>query len=194
MPVQGLRLAAAVALAAAVGTAEAAPLDIAAANGLDRARFVELFGPVFEKSPWVAEAVFDKRPFPDAPALYQAMVAVVSRSPLPKQLALLKAHPDLAGKEAAAGAMTASSVAEQAGAGLNALTKAEADEIARLNATHEERFGFPFIFAVGSRTKGEIIAAFRKRMEDDTQAEYAEDLRNVYAIAKLRLTKLVAGL
>ena len=89
--------------------------------------------------------------------------------------------------------MTASSVSEQAGAGLSSLSHAEMAEIAALNEAHKRKFGFPFIIAVRSRTKGEILAAFKTRLGHDTQTEYAEDLRNVFMIARLRLDKLFAA-
>ena len=104
--------------------AASADPDMGAINGMDRVAFVQRFGGIFEKSPWVAEQAWDKKPFASLDDLHAAMVSVVKSAPLPSQLALLQSHPDLAGKEAQAGAMTASSVSEQASAGLNALSKA----------------------------------------------------------------------
>ena len=115
----------AIAVVLAIAQAAAAEPDMSLINGMDRAAFVEKFGGIFENSPWVAEQAWDNRPFPSVEALHAAMVSVVKSAPAPRQLALLQSHPDLAGKEAQAGAMTASSAREQASAGLNALTRDE---------------------------------------------------------------------
>ena len=124
--------------------------------------------------------------------MHTAMVNVVKSAPLPSQLALLQSHPDLAGKEAQAGAMTASSVSEQASAGLNALSKAEITQISDYNAAYKQKFGFPFIIAVRMHTKEGIFFDFSRRLQNDTQTEYANDLQNVYAITLLRLNSLLA--
>jgi len=170
----------------------AAPdLDMNAINGMDRPAFVQKFGGIFEKSPWVAEKAWDKRPFASLDAMHAAMVDVVKSAPLPSQLALLQSHPDLAGKEAQAGAMTASSVSEQASAGLNALSKDEVTRISDFNAAYKQKFGFPFIIAVRMHTKEGIFFDFSRRLQNDTQTEYSNDLQNVYAITLLRLNTLL---
>jgi 2-oxo-4-hydroxy-4-carboxy-5-ureidoimidazoline decarboxylase len=169
---------------AAVAAAEP---DMNAINSMDRAAFVQKFGGIFEKSPWVAEKAWEKRPFAGIDDLHAAMVNVVKYAPVPNQLALLQNHPDLAGKEAQAGAMTASSVSEQASAGLNALSKAEIARITELNAAYKQKFGFPFIIAVRMNTKEGIFFEFNRRLQNETQAEFANDLQNVYAITRLRL-------
>jgi 2-oxo-4-hydroxy-4-carboxy-5-ureidoimidazoline decarboxylase len=165
----------------------AAEPDMNAVNAMDRAAFVQKFGGIFEKSPWVAEKAWEKRPFASIDDLHAAMVNIVKHSPVPNQLALLQSHPDLAGKEAQAGAMTASSVSEQASAGLNALSKAEIAQISDLNAAYKQKFGFPFIIAVRMHTKEGIFFEFNRRLANETQAEFANDLQNVYAITRLRL-------
>ena len=175
---------------ASTATAAADP-DMGPINGMDRAAFVQKFGGIFEKSPWVAEKAWDSKPFASVEAMHAAMVNVVKSAPLPSQLALLQNHPDLAGKEAQAGAMTASSVAEQASAGLNALSKAEITQIAEYNADYKKKFGFPFIIAVRMHTKEGIFFDFSRRLQNDTQTEYANDLQNVYAITLLRLNSLL---
>jgi 2-oxo-4-hydroxy-4-carboxy-5-ureidoimidazoline decarboxylase len=179
----------AVVLAAAQATA-AAP-DMSLINGMDRAAFVEKFGGIFENSPWVAELAWDNRPFATIEALHTAMVSVVKSAPTPRQLALLQSHPDLAGKEARAGAMTASSASEQASAGLDALTRDEMTQITELNDAYKRKFGFPFIIAVRLHSKEGIFFEFRRRLQNDTATEYANDLQNVYAITRLRLEKLL---
>ena len=124
-----------------------------ALNALDRDAFVARFGPVFESSPWVAEAAWERRPFAGAADLHAAMVAAVDEAPLEKQLALIRAHPDLAGKAAIAGTLTAHSRDEQASAGLDRLTPEEHATFTRLNTAYRERFGFPFVICVREHTK-----------------------------------------
>ena len=171
--------------------AASADPDMGAINGMDRAAFVQKFGGIFEKSPWVAEQAWDRKPFASLDDMHAAMVGVVKSAPLPSQLALLQSHPDLAGREAQAGAMTASSVSEQASAGLNALSKAEVAQISDYNAAYKKKFGFPFIIAVRMHTKEGIFFDFSRRLQNDTQTEYANDLQNVYAITLLRLNTML---
>jgi 2-oxo-4-hydroxy-4-carboxy-5-ureidoimidazoline decarboxylase len=165
----------------------AGPVDMTPINTMDRAAFVQKFGGIFENSPWVAEQTWEKRPFASLDDMHAAMVAVAKYAPAAMQLALLQSHPDLAGKEAQAGAMTASSVSEQASAGLNALSKVEMAQISDLNAAYKHKFGFPFIIAVRMHTKEGIFFEFNRRLQNDTQTEFAIDLQNVYAITRLRL-------
>jgi 2-oxo-4-hydroxy-4-carboxy-5-ureidoimidazoline decarboxylase len=176
---------------ALIATAIAGPVDMAPINAMDRAAFVERFGGIFENSPWVAEKAWEKRPFASLDDMHAAMVAVAKYAPAAMQLALLQSHPDLAGTEAQAGTMTASSVAEQASAGLNALTHAEMVQISDLNAAYKKKFGFPFIIAVRMHTKEGILFEFNRRLQNDTQTEFANDLQNVYIITRLRLNKLL---
>jgi 2-oxo-4-hydroxy-4-carboxy-5-ureidoimidazoline decarboxylase len=175
----------------AASSAQAGEPDMAPINAMDRAAFVQKFGGIFENSPWVAEQAWDSRPFASLDAMHAAMVGVAKTAPAATQLALLQAHPDLAGKEAQAGAMTASSVAEQASAGLSALSKEEMADISALNAAYKKKFGFPFIIAVRMHTKEGIFFEFRRRLHNDTQTEFANDLQNVYVITRLRLNKLL---
>ncbi len=139
----------------------------------------------------MADKVWDKRPFASVDAMHAAMVGIVKDAPLPSQLALLQSHPDLAGKEAQSGAMTASSVSEQASAGLNALSKDEMAQIAGYNTAYKSKFGFPFIVAVRMHTKEGIFFDFARRLQNDTQTEYSNDLQNVYAITRLRLKAML---
>jgi 2-oxo-4-hydroxy-4-carboxy-5-ureidoimidazoline decarboxylase len=165
--------------------------DMAQINAMDRAAFVVKFGSIFEKSPWVAERAWEKRPFASVDEMHAAMVAVAKNATAAQQLALLQSHPDLAGKEAQAGTMTASSVAEQASAGLNSLAPPELADLTALNAAYKAKFGFPFIIAVRMYTKEGIFFEFRRRLQNDTQTEFANDLQNVYVITRLRLNKLL---
>jgi len=174
-----------------IAQAVAGSLDMASINAIDRTAFVQKFGGIFENSPWVAEQAWEKRPFATLEELHAAMVTVVKHAPAEKQLALLKSHPDLAGKEAQAGTMTASSVAEQASAGLNALSHDEMLRISDLNVAYKKKFGFPFIIAVRMHTKEGILFEFNRRLQNETQTEFANDLQNVYIITRLRLNKLL---
>jgi 2-oxo-4-hydroxy-4-carboxy-5-ureidoimidazoline decarboxylase len=174
-----------------ITAATAGPPDMTSINAMDRDAFVQKFGGIFENSPWVAERAWEKKPFASLDEMHAAMVAVARYAPAPAQLALLQSHPDLAGKEAQAGTMTASSVAEQASAGLNSLSHDEMARISELNAAYKKKFGFPFIIAVRMYTKEGILFEFNRRFQNDTQTEFANDLQNVYVITRLRLNKLL---
>ncbi len=173
------------------GAAVGGPVEMAPINAMDRAAFVHKFGGIFENSPWVAEQAWEKRPFASLDELHAAMVAVAQFAPAAMQLALLQSHPDLAGKEAQAGTMTAASVSEQASAGLNALSHDEMMQVLELNTAYRKKFGFPFIIAVRMYTKEGILFEFNRRLQNDTQTEFATDLQNVYIITRLRLNKLL---
>ncbi len=165
--------------------------DIPTLNTLDRDRFVGMLGAIFEHSPWVAERAWDGRPFADVAHLHAAMVAVARQASRGEQLALLRAHPELAGQAAQAGELTESSRGEQVGAGLDALTREELERITRLNAAYRDRFGFPFIIAVGHHTKHGILAELERRLANDPETERNLGLEQVYTIARLRLNKLL---
>jgi 2-oxo-4-hydroxy-4-carboxy-5-ureidoimidazoline decarboxylase len=165
-------------------------MDIESTNRMDRRAFVAAYGGVFEHSPWVAERAFDARPFADVDALHGAMVRAVEAATRDEKLALLRAHPDLAGKEAQEGTMTDSSVSEQASAGLDRLTRAEVAEISRLNAAYRAKHGFPFIIAVRQHTKDGILREFNRRLANDTEAELAANLAQIAIITRIRLGKL----
>lgn len=158
---------------------------------LERARFVELFGGVFEHAPWVAEQAFDAGPFHSIEALHGAMVDAMRRAPREQQLALIRAHPDLAGRAAIAGKLTAASTAEQASAGLDQCTPSEFERFLELNDKYKAKFCFPFILAVKGRTRAEILAAFERRLNSSVEAEFKEALNQIAQIARLRLADLI---
>jgi OHCU decarboxylase len=164
----------------------AARLSIAEVNALDREAFVARFGAVYEHSPWAAEQAWARRPFADRQALADAMQDVVLGAGRARQLSLLRAHPRLGTRLG----LTGFSRAEQSGAGIAAAADAERAELAALNARYEERFGFPFIFAVRGATVPEILASCRRRIESDPDAEFDEALRQVFRIAGFRLAEL----
>ncbi|SMY07027.1 allantoinase PuuE [Flavimaricola marinus] len=157
---------------------------------MDRAAFVAAFGGIFEHSPWIAEGAFDLElgPTHDCAVGVHSVLARVFRAATEDQrLGVLRAHPDLAGKLAAAKRLTPESTAEQAGAGLDALTDEERAAFTDLNTRYTDRFGFPFIIAVKDNTKASILAAFQRRIENDRDTEFAEACRQVERIAELRL-------
>jgi OHCU decarboxylase len=160
---------------------------MAPVNALDREAFVERFGPIFEGSPWVASAAWERRPFADAPELFGALVAVMDTAPLDRQLALIRAHPDLAGRAAIAGELTEDSRREQASAGLDQLTPEEYATFTRINAAYRERFGFPFVICVREHTKESIIESARERVRHDEDTEVRMALAEIAKIAWLRL-------
>ena len=149
----------------------AAKLELATLNSMDTAQFVDALGSIYEKSAWVAERAHARAPFASLTALADAMAAAVAAAPDAEKLALLRAHPDLAGKAALAGDVTRESSAEQARAGLGALTAAELERFTTLNAAYKAKFEFPFILAVRNATKRTILAAFERRLESTRDAE-----------------------
>jgi OHCU decarboxylase len=156
-------------------------------NELDRAAFVERFGPLFEHSPWVAEDAWSDRPFADKNELFEALRSAMYSAPRAKQLALIRAHPDLAGKAAIAGTLTKSSRREQASAGLDRLTPDEYESFTRTNATYRERFGFPFVVCVREHTKESILRVAAERLEHTRDEEVRVALEEIAKIARLRL-------
>ena len=166
-------------------------MTLAELNAADHAAFVAALGGVFEHSPWVAEGIHSARPFTDVAALYAAMVDVVQRAPAARQLALIRAHPELAGKAAVRGELTAASNAEQAGAGLSACSPQEYAKLTALNARYNAKFGFPFILAVKGYDRAGVIAEFERRVERTRDDEIAESLRQIARIAAFRLQALI---
>ena len=161
---------------------------------MDRAAFVARYGGVFEHSPWIAERAFDLELGPAhdrAAGLHNALARMFRSATTDERLGVLRAHPDLAGKLAQARRLTAESTAEQAAAGLDALTDAERARFEALNAAYVARHGFPFIIAVRDHTKAQILAAFERRLEQDSVTELAEACRQVERIAELRLKEML---
>lgn len=147
-----------------------------------KAAFVAKLGPVYEASPWVAEACW-----PPPEDLAAAMAAVVDAAPRERKLALIRAHPELASRTKMADA----SVREQAGAGLDQCSPEEFEAFQRLNAAYNARFGFPFIFAVKGATRGDILAAFEARLANDPETEFDTAIAQIHRIAGFRLADLL---
>lgn len=161
-------------------------------NRAEAGEFISVLATIFEHSPWVAEAVVDQRPFGDVAALHGAMVAAVDAAGRQPQLTLIRAHPDLAGKAARSGALTAESTSEQKGAGLDRLSDGEFDEFHRLNNAYTTKYTFPFILAVRGHDKHSILASFRSRLDNSFDDEIAEALKQIALIAQFRLQDLLA--
>ena len=164
-------------------------------RSMTREAFLARFAGLYEDSPWIAERLWAKglKEAEDSIAgLHAALAAIVAAAGDDKKLALIRAHPDLAGK-AAAGTMTADSKAEQAGAGLDRCSPEELARFQTLNAAYKAKFGFPYILAVRGRSRGEILENFAARLDNDAAEEFIEALRQIDQIALLRLEALEAG-
>ncbi|MFC0667184.1 2-oxo-4-hydroxy-4-carboxy-5-ureidoimidazoline decarboxylase [Azotobacter chroococcum] len=159
-------------------------------SALSREAFVETFGGVYEHSPWIAETVFDRGTGQEDDAierLHARLAQVVRSAPREAQLALIQAHPDLAGKAAVRGELSAASTAEQAGAGIQDCTPEEFERFERLNAAYQARFGFVFIMAVKGSDRQRILAAFEERLNHTPEQEFARALAEIDKIALFRL-------
>ncbi|HEX2554951.1 MAG TPA: allantoinase PuuE [Microvirga sp.] len=158
-------------------------------SAMSRALFVELFGDVFEHSPWIAQGAHEgglSTAQDTAEGLHAAMVQVLAGATREQKLALIRAHPDLAGRLKLRD-LTDDSQSEQASAGLDSLTPAERDRFLALNDAYRSRFGFPFIMAVKGRSKDEILQAFETRLDHDAEQEFDTAMAEIERIALLRL-------
>lgn len=170
------------------------PARIDRPSQMDRDTFVAKFGGVFEHSPWIAERAHDLELGPahdSAVGVHSALCRMFRSASAEERLGVLCAHPDLAGKLAAAKALTAESTAEQANAGLDHLTDEERATFTRLNTAYTERFGFPFIIAVRDHDKAGIMAAFEARLQNDRDTEFTTACKQVERIARLRLEEML---
>ena len=163
-------------------------------SAMSQDRFVDAFGAIYEHSPWIAERAWglELGPAHDCAAgVASALARIFRTASAEERLQVLNAHPDLAGKLAAAKRLTAESAAEQAGAGLDALTDAERARFTELNDAYKAKFGHPFIIAVKGLGKADILAAFETRIDNDAATEFATACRQVERIARLRLADLL---
>lgn len=161
--------------------------SLAQLNSADRTLFVATLGQLFEHSPWVAAETWPRRPFADADALHAALCTTMRAAPRARQLALIRAHPDLAGRLARQNQLTPESTREQASAGLDRLTDAELAAFTRLNDTYKARFGFPFIICARLNAKSAIFDAMQTRITNPPDTEFATALGEIEKIARLRL-------
>ena len=173
-------------------------VTIAQVNAANASEAVVLLAGIYEHSPWIAAAAMAQRPFADVAHLARALVDATRAGGRDAQLALLRAHPRLAGKAMVAGTLTAESTDEQTRSGLTQCTAQEFERLHVLNDAYDTRFGWPFILAVRGPTgrgltRGEIIETFERRLGNAPDAEFEECLRNVHRIAELRLADRFAG-
>jgi OHCU decarboxylase len=153
----------------------------------DREAFVATYGPLFEHSPWVAEDAYANGPYADRAALYEGLVEAMHAAPRERQVALVRAHPELAGKVA-----TADSEREQSSAGLDRLSREEHERLTTANAAYREKFGFPFVICVRDHDKASILAAAQERVRNDPETELRTALGEIARIAHHRLEALPA--
>jgi 2-oxo-4-hydroxy-4-carboxy-5-ureidoimidazoline decarboxylase len=173
--------------------APTAVLTLADLNAMDEDAFVTALDGVVEHSPWVARAASAGRPFASVAELQAALAAAMRAAPRERQVALIRAHPELAGSEARAGELTAESAGEQARAGLDQLTRGELGALQSLNRDYRARFGFPLVVCVREHTKHSILAWGVERLSHSADEEVALALGEVAKIAGLRLADLVAS-
>ena len=158
-------------------------------NALPRDAFVTRLGSIYEHSPWVAERSFEARPFASLEALHAAMQSAMLAATADEQMALIRAHPELAGRLAAA-QLTEQSRKEQAGSGLDRVTPKERARMQGLNDRYREKFGFPFIVAVKGMTRQDILAIFERRLGNDPELEFDTAISQIHRIASFRLADL----
>lgn len=166
-------------------------VSLASLNAADKAGFIAALGDIYEHAPWVAKAASARRPFASLAELHEAMTAAVKAAPTDQRLALIKGHPDLAGKAARAGALTENSVVEQASAGLDRLSEGEFKEFHRLNNSYHEKFKFPFIVCVRRHSRDSILREFARRLQHNAAAETKSALTEIFRIGALRLDQRV---
>ena len=162
-------------------------------NTLPQASFTQMLGGIFEHSPWVAEEAWHARPFTDVDALHEAMVSAVRRAPFVRQLAFLRAHPELAGKAMVDNSLTAESANEQTRSGLTRCSPEEFARLQELNSSYNLKFGWPFILAVRFLDRASILHTFAERLEQPAADEFESCMANIEKITRWRLDDLIAA-
>ena len=161
---------------------------------MDTHDFISRFGAVYEHSPWVAEqAAAVAAGVEDPQRIAEIMADCVDNADVDRQLALIRAHPDLADRARAAGELTADSSAEQARAGLDRCSKVEYERFSALNDAYKEKFSFPFVMAVRDSSCKEILEVFSRRLQNDYDEEFETALAEIHKIARLRLQAMESG-
>tara|TARA_B100000579_G_scaffold416215_1_gene411556 strand:+ start:431 stop:940 length:510 start_codon:yes stop_codon:yes gene_type:complete len=155
-------------------------------NKLSKSDFISFFGNVFEKTTWIAEKVFNFRPFKTYDELSNKFISIFENEKKEDHLKILISHPDLAVEKT----MTLDSVQEQSKAKLNECTEDEFEEFKKLNTEYKEKFKFPFIIAVSGKDKKEILEKFRKRIKNEANQEFPEAINQVKEIALLRIEQV----
>ena len=170
-----------------------ARFTLAQLNAMTRAEFVCVVGPVFEHSPWIAEAAWPQRPFSTGEQLHTVLCRAVAAAQLEQQVALITAHPDLVGRAALQGTLlTPESKGEQASAGLDTWSTEEIIAFQKSNAAYREKFGFPFVICARLNKKEAILAGFSTRLNNMREDEIQTALGEIYKIAQLRLRDLIS--
>ncbi len=158
---------------------------------MDTHDFIARYAGIYEHSPWVAELVAPiAAELADMDRLAEIMADCVDNADTDQQLALIRAHPELAGKAQVAGELTADSTAEQTSAGLHRCTKVEYERFQALNDAYKDKFGFPFVMAVRNSSCKEILGSFSKRLRNDPDLEFETALTEIHKIARLRLGEM----
>ena len=169
----------------------APPLSISRVNSLTEDDFILTLGGIFEKSPWVAEAASNRRPYASRGALLAAMVAAAESAGAEPLLELIRAHPDLGARLQERAALTPESLREQGGVGLFSIDESELDRLRALNTSYSEKFGFPFIICARLSSFVTIFESLQRRLQNSREEELAEAWRQIQKIAELRLADLV---
>jgi 2-oxo-4-hydroxy-4-carboxy-5-ureidoimidazoline decarboxylase len=170
-----------------------APIQLERLNEADRNEFIDLLRGVFENAPWIPERAYGLRPFDSVTGLHDALVSAMGDGSEAELTSFILGHPELGGKIARAGAMTAESRAEQGSLGLDRLSEAEFQRFQHLNGEYRARFGIPFIICVRRHTLHSILEEFERRLANSPNTERAAAIAEIGHIARLRLVGLVAG-
>ncbi len=157
---------------------------------MSRDEFVDRYGGVYEHSPWVAEQAYDRVTSSDETELAILFAECVDRADAKTKLALIRAHPDLAGKAAVAGELTQDSSEEQQSAGIDQCTADEYENLQAMNEQYKDKFGFPFVMAVRNSDRHKILAAFAERLQNDQLTETDKAIHEIHKIARLRLAAM----
>ena len=158
-------------------------------NKLSRSEFVEIFANIFEKTKWIAEKLYNQKPFDDFKDLCSKMLGIFETAGKETQLKILRVHPDLADK-VTVNLLTSNSRSEQSNAGLDQCSEEEFNEFKNLNKSYRQKYGFPFVIAVKGKNKIEILSEFRKRILNSVDEEFNEAIIQVGKIANLRLNEI----
>ena len=162
-------------------------IDIKKINSLDKSEFLSIFGNVFEKSKWISEKVFDKKPFKNLESFVSEIISIYENSDNETILEILNLHPELAVEKK----LTPDSEVEQSKANLKQCTSVEFDEFKKLNIEYKKKFNFPFIIAVKGKNKNEILNYFRERIKNSLDEEFLEAKKQVKKIATFRLEEII---
>ena len=162
-------------------------IDIKKINNLDKSEFLSIFGNVFEKSKWISEKVFDKKPFKNLDSFVSEIIGMYENSDNETILEILNLHPELAVEKK----LTTDSEVEQSKANLKQCTPEEFDEFKKLNIEYKKKFNFPFIIAVKGKNKNEILNYFRERINNSLDEEFLEAKKQVKKIANFRLEEII---